>query len=195
MFIELTEYLACPEGHEEQNFLVLAQEKMDGRRVVRGSVGCPLCKREYGIERYVVRFGEPSGAREGEVPASAETVQALLGIAGPGGYVVLVGAAARLAEGLAAVIDGVHFVGVNAPGDVAPSESLSLVVHPSTIPLKSSMARGVVVGAEYAAAPWLAEAARLLLRGLRMVVLREGVSARGVAELASESGLWVGQKE
>jgi len=34
-----------------------------------------------------------------------------------------------------------------------------------------------------------------VLRGLRMVVLKEGVSAPGVAQLASENGVWVGQKE
>ena len=93
------------------------------------------------------------------------------------------------------MLDGVHFVGVNAPCDVAPSDSLSLVEHPSAIPLKSSMARSVVVGAEYAAEQWLAEAARLVLRGLRLVVLQEGASVAGVAQLASKNGIWVGQRE
>ena len=85
MFIELTEHLACPERHEETNFLVLAQNEMDGRRVVSGSVGCPLCKREYGIEGCVVRFGDAAAEAAGGALPDAATLQALLGIAGPGG--------------------------------------------------------------------------------------------------------------
>jgi len=201
MYIELTEYLRCPEEHDEQTYLVLVPQTMEGRAVTAGSVGCPVCKNEYTIADGVARFGDPAGAGTG-VPAEAETslptadtVQALLGVAGPGGYVVLVGSAVRLAGELAAVMDGVHFVGVNAPGDVAPSATLSLLSHPKVIPLKSSMARGVVVGADHAAEPWLGEASRLVLRGLRLVVLAEAAAAADTEQLASGDGMWVGEKE
>jgi hypothetical protein len=56
------------------------------------------------------------------------------------------------------------------------------------------MARGVVLGGEHARAPWLGEAARLLLRGLRMVALAEDVSCDGVERLASGNGMTVGQR-
>ena len=201
MYIELTEYLRCPEEHEEQTYLVLVPQTMEGRAVTAGSVGCPVCKNEYAIADSVVRFGGPAGAGASvpdgtatSLPA-ADTLQALLGITGPGGYVVLVGSAARLADDLAGVMDGVHFVGVNAPGDVTPSAAISLLSHPSVIPLKSSMARGVVVGADHAAEPWLGEASRIVLGGLRLVVLAEDAAAPETEQLASGDGMWVGVKE
>src|SRR5256886_4597704 len=75
-------------------------------------------------------------------PVDAETLQALLDLSGPGGYVVLVGAAARHAVGLAGLMGGIHFVGINAPADVEELPILSLLVCPSMIPLRQTIARG-----------------------------------------------------
>jgi hypothetical protein len=53
----------------------------------------------------------------------------------------------------------------------------------------------VVLGEEYATAPWLAEAARVVLRGQRVVACAEGLAPPdGVAALASGLGMWVGKK-
>src|SRR5256886_11534736 len=51
-------------------------------------------------------------------PADVRTLQALLDLSGPGGYVLLLGSAAQHAVGLAGLMGGIHFVGVNAPDDV-----------------------------------------------------------------------------
>lgn len=57
------------------------------------------------------------------------------------------------------------------------------------------MARGVVVGAGLAAAPWLAEAQHVLLRGRRLVIESDAVMPPdGVTRLAAGEGLWVGEK-
>src|SRR5437879_13816286 len=93
-------------------------------------------------------------------PPDAETLQALLDLSGPGGYVVLVGSAARHAVGLAGLMGGIHFVGINAPSDVAELPVLSLLVCDKLIPLRRAMARGVVVGLDRVAPPWLDEALR-----------------------------------
>jgi len=89
---------------------------------------------------------------------------------------------------------GVHFVGVNAPPEVAASPALSLLAHPEKIPLRDAMARGVILGAEHATAPWVAEGTRVLLDGLRLIVVSEQVAAPGLEQLAVGRGLWVGQK-
>ncbi len=201
MFIELAEFLRCPEGHPDEPYCVVAPDVMVERRVVRGSVGCPVCRREYGIAAGVVDFGagfggappatEPAGG--GALPDAA-VVQALLGLESTGGYVVLFGSAAHLAMGLAALRPGVHLVGVNAPPEVEPSPAFSLLRHPAVAPLRSAMARGVVMGRETTVPSWLAEGARVLLRGQRLVALREAVAVPGVATLADGQGLWVGQK-
>jgi len=54
--------------------------------------------------------------------------------------------------------------------------------------------RAVVLGADAAVEPWLAEGVRVLLRGLRYVVEDEHASPAGVAELARGAGLFVGEK-
>src|SRR5579859_3119998 len=109
MHIELTEMLRCPEPHAEA-FLVLSTAEMNGRSVVSGVVGCPVCRREYGILNGIVDFGGRGKGEEGRgIGASdAPTLQALLDLSGPGGYVVLVGSAARHAVGLASLMHGIH---------------------------------------------------------------------------------------
>lgn len=206
MHIELTEMLRCPEPHE-QSVLVLSTGEMLGRMVRFGIVGCPVCRKEFPILKGVVDFtgGGRREAGEGLVatppvsrlpsPLDAQTLQALLDLSGPGGYVVLVGSAARHAVGLASLMGGIHFVGVNAPADVEELPVLSLLQAPDTISLRESMARGVVVGAELAAAPWLAEAQHVLLRGRRLVIESDAVMPPdGVTKLAAGEGLWVGEK-
>src|SRR3989454_1638702 len=150
--------LRCPEAHEEA-FLVLSTGEMVGRMVRSGLLGCPACQREYPIVQGVAHFsasgtgGELTPRPTNAVAAGApprspdtQTLQALLELSGPGGYVVLVGSAARHAVGLAGLMGGIHFVGINAPSDVAELPVLSLLVCDKLIPLRRAMARGVVVG-------------------------------------------------
>ena len=197
MFIELAEYLRCPRDPEE-SYCVVLPEEMVGRSIIRGVVGCPATKREYRIENGVANFipadAPPLPQHSDEAPVDAQTVHALLGVTTPGGYIVLLGSAARLGVGLSELVGGVHFVGLNVPDGVEPSVAMSVLRGPSPLPLRSSMARGVVIGAEYAVGSWLAEGSRVLLSGLRVVVFKEAAVVPGTRALASGHGLWVGQK-
>ena len=198
MHIDLTEMLRCPEPHREA-FLVMSTGEMRGRMVRSGVLGCPVCGREYAILKGVVNFsgsGErgavPSGAPSG---TDAETLQALLDLSGPGGYVVLVGSAARHAAGLAKLMGGIHFVGIDAPPDVEELPVLSLLACDTMIPLRQTMARAVVVGRERADAAWLAEGHRVLLPGRRLVIEREDVTPPdGLTRVASGQGLLVAER-
>src|SRR5438132_9610729 len=165
--IELTEMLRCPEAHEEA-FLVLSTGEMVGRMVRSGLLGCPACQREYPIVQGVAHFSASGTGGEltprptnavaaGAPPRSpdAQTLQALLELSGPGGYVVLVGSAARHAVGLAGLMGGIHCVGIDAPSDVEELPVLSLLACETMIPLRRAMARAVVVGPERASPPWL----------------------------------------
>ena len=63
-------------------------------------------------------------------------------------------------------------------------------------PLRSAIARGVVVGADLATSAWLVEAHRVLLRGRRFVVEHERPELPiGLEKLAAAEGLWVGEKK
>jgi uncharacterized protein YbaR (Trm112 family) len=196
--IDLTEMLRCPEPHREA-FLVMSTGEMRGRMVRSGVLGCPVCGREYAILKGVVNFsgsGErgaaPSGAPSG---TTAETLQALLDLSGPGGYVVLVGSAARHAAGLAKLMGGIHFIGIDAPRDVEELPVLSLLACDTMIPLRQTMARAVVVGRERADAAWLAEGHRVLLPGRRLVIEREDVTPPdGLTRVASGQGLLVAER-
>lgn len=208
MHIELTEMLRCPEAHREE-MLVLSTGEIRDRMVFSGLVGCPVCHKEYPISRGVVNFRrskervaqESSGPRPAYQPpsplpsADAARLQALLELSGPGGYVVLVGSAARQAERLGELMAGIHFVGINPPPDLEERSSLSLLYASEKVPLRTAVARGVVVGADLATSPWLVEAHRVLLRGRRFVVENEEPELPiGLVKLASENGLWVGEK-
>ena len=206
MHIELTEMLRCPEPHGEA-FLVMSTGEMLGRMVRSGILGCPICRREFPIVKGIVHFagsGErgavPGGAAEGPaprspLPADPQTLQALLDLSGPGGYIVLVGAAARHAVGLAGLMGGIHFIGINAPADVEELPILSLLVCPAMIPLRQMIARGAVVGSDRLGSEWLAEARRVVLPGRRVVIEGENVPVPvGLTRLAAGEGLFVGER-
>ena len=202
MHIELTEMLRCPEPHREE-MLVLSTGEMKDRMVRSGLVGCPVCHKEYPIARGVVNFrrSKERVSKDTYTPpsplpsADAGNLQALLELSGPGGYVVLIGVAVRYAGMLSSLLEGIHFVGVNAPGDMEEHSTLSLLYASEKVPLRTAMARGVVVGADLATSPWLVEAHRVLLRGRRFVVENEAPELPiGLVKLAAENGLWVGEK-
>ena len=195
MFIELTEYLRCPAEHED-SYLVLATGAMAGRAIRYGTLGCPVCHAEYLVVKQVGKFGKPPDrpVPDGPLP-SPEDVQAVLGLESPGGYVVLVGSAAKLADGLARLMNVVHFVCVNAPAGVEPAKTRTLVESTATIPLRNHITRGVVLGAEYTDPAWMAEAARVVLNGQRVVCLQETApETPGLKMLAAGRGMWAGKK-
>src|SRR6266480_256221 len=201
--------LRCPEPHGEA-FLVMSTGEMLGRMVRSGILGCPICRREFPVVKGIVDFSGKGKGETGNVgdtqptfPVSRfpfpavdpETLQALLDLSGPGGYVVLVGSAARHAVGLAALMGGIHFIGINAPADVEELPVLSLLACETVIPLRRAMARAVVVGPERASPPGLNEALRVLLPGRRLVIEDELASApAGLKQLAVGQGLWVGER-
>ena len=204
MHIDLTEMLRCPEPHDE-GFLVMSTGEMRGRMVRSGVLGCPVCGREFAILKGVVQFsgsrerGAGPGTAEAPAPRSplpaAETLQALLDLSGPGGYVVLLGSAARHAAGLAGLMGGIHFIGIDAPPDVEELPVLSLVACDTMIPLRRTMARAVVVGRDRAEPAWLVEAHRILLPGRRLVVERDDVTLPpGLTRVASGQGLLVAER-
>jgi len=206
--IELTEMLRCPERHEE-GFLVLSTGEMLGRMVRSGVLACPKCGREYPVVRGVVQFSgsrEP-GAGSGAAPSTtaprsplpapvdAHTLQALLDLSGPGGYVLLLGSAVQHAVGLAGLMSGIHFVGVNAPDDVAELPVLSLLDCGTMIPLRQKVGRAAVVGPDRLGPEWLAEARRVLLPGRRLVIESERIAPPpGLTQLALGHGLFVGER-
>jgi hypothetical protein len=193
MFIELTDHLRCPNGHEEA-YLVLLPDLVEQRDVRRGRLGCPLCQWETTFTDGVVDFG---GGKAAVLPSalSVDAVKAFLGLSGPGGYVALVGSPAALASDLAKVLRGVSLVLVNPPeGTVA--DPPSSVLRAARIPLKAGSMRGMVLGADFASdQAWVADAVGSILAGLRIVVEGTAPDLAGLEVLAEADGVWVGRKK
>lgn len=192
MFIELTDHLRCPAGHEEA-YLVLLPEVVERRDVRSGRLGCPVCGWEGEVVEGVVDFGGGLPARR-PTRLSAESVRALLGVTGPGGWVALVGGPAALATDLAAVLPGVALVLVNPPEGTRADPPAS-VLRGARLPLKRGSMRGVVVGADAAGDPeWVRAAAGAVLPGLRLVVEAPVMELPGMELLAEADGVWVGKR-
>ena len=68
MHVELTEILRCPNAHAESPLVASATRQVE-RRILQGTLGCPVCGREYPIQDGVVEFrtsvAPEGGARSG----------------------------------------------------------------------------------------------------------------------------------
>ena len=193
MFIELTDILRCPEPHEEQ-FVVLLPDEISERSVRSGRLGCPVCQREYLIERGIADFGGAPTEPPAPIRIEPAALAAFLGLGGPGGYVGVVGGDSRFGAQLVEAIPAVHFVLINPPEGSAERPMMSLI-RAGSIPIKSRSLRGVVLLGSFADEPsWRREASRVLLPGLR--VAGEGGPPEGtdLEVLASAGGWWVAEK-
>jgi hypothetical protein len=202
VFIELTDHLRCPADHEEA-FLVLVPERMEGRRVVAGHLGCPVCGWGTGWTEGIPDFhGRPAASGEaisapsdaspatGGGPAfDAAAALALLGLDGPGGWVAFAGRTGALARQFAELLPNVNIVAVNPPAAAPPDDTVS-VIRSGVWPLKRHSLRGVVVGAD--AAAMAAAALGSVLPGLRAAGEGEPPPLGASAELVAVApGAWV----
>jgi uncharacterized protein YbaR (Trm112 family) len=194
LFIELTDHLRCLNEHEE-SFLVLLPDKMEGRSVLTGRLGCPLCGRTYEVEDGVVDFGGAPEESHKDTALASSAVNALVGLHGPGGYLALVGNIASLWYEIAELNPGVSLVAVNPPAHVSNAPQIS-VLRAGRLPLKSGSMRGVVLGKPYGSeSDWISEAARAVLPGLRVVGEGPNPSPTVIDLMASADGVWVGTKK
>lgn len=190
MHIELTDHLRCPEPHDEA-FLVLLPDRMDGRRVVAGHLGCPVCGWSTDWRDGVPDFGDGWNSTEAS-PCSADDALTLLGLEGPGGWLALAGGAGALAHELVARLPGVHLVAINPPASVSEGEWVS-VVRSARWPVKAHAMRALLLGAD--AAAWRDEAVRSVLPGLRAVGAGDPpTEAPGLEMLGAADHIWVARR-
>jgi hypothetical protein len=194
MFIELTDHLRCPAEHDEA-FLVLLPDRVDGRSVREGTLGCPVCDRRFTLRDGVFDVGDgPSPAPTGSTRLTPDAITALTGLGGPGGYLVLVGQPAAAWREQAGLVPGVGLVAVNPPAGTADEDRLS-VIRGGRLPLKTHSMRGVVLGAPYGGdTGWVREAARVLLPGLRVAGEGPDPEPALIDLMASADGVWVGTR-
>jgi uncharacterized protein YbaR (Trm112 family) len=191
MFIELTDHLRCPADHEE-SYLVLLPDRMVDRSVREGRLGCPVCGRTYSLVEGILDLG-------GEVPPTPastllepEPLTALVGLSGPGGYLVLVGRPAGRWREVAELNPGVGLVAVNPGPEVVDAPGISLL-RSGSLPLKSRSMRGVVLGSPFGSDPrWVTDGARVVLPGLRVAGEGRVPESAAIELMATAGGVWVG---
>lgn len=115
MHLDVVPVLRCPREHEESG-LVLAADKTEGRHVVTGILGCPVCEAEYPVRAGIAYFvnREAMSGRDEEIDVIRTA--AMLGLTEPGGVIALAGQWASTADAI---------------GELA--EALVLAVNPSAI--------------------------------------------------------------
>lgn len=207
MFIELVDSLRCLNDHEE-SWLVAAVVRFEGRYIDEGSLGCPVCRAEYHIERGAADFRglgaagqapDDSGHLEESDRSHADQadevlrIRALLDLSEAGGTIALAGQAATLASAIEDEAD-VHVLVVN-PGAAAEHRAgQSTLLVRDRIPLARGSLRGAVVGEDRATPAMLGGLASALRVGGRLVAPVATQLPFGVEELARDDRQWVAVK-
>jgi uncharacterized protein YbaR (Trm112 family) len=172
MHLVLTDWLTCPNCGPGEGLIVLA-ERMEQRRVLDGTLGCPACQRQFPVRQGEadLRVGEPRAVLPGAPNADAGDAQrlaALLGITEGRGYALLLGHVTAQAAALAELVPGLELVAINARAQ-AVQAGVNRLLADAMLPLRDGSMRGVVLS-EDAAPITHEEALRVLAPGARLVV-------------------------
>ncbi|MQA91566.1 MAG: hypothetical protein GEU90_15310 [Gemmatimonas sp.] len=177
MHILLTDILTCPRCGPEFGLVVMA-DHWDDRLVQAGRLGCANCRESYAIEAGVVDLRHstvsplPSGESVGSDPERAFRAAALLGVNDVNATLLVVEPAGEAAGEVARVLQGTHVVGGSAepnPGFQGGESVLSSILIGEQIPLRDRSVRGIALLGTVST-KLIEEAARLLVRGARLVV-------------------------
>jgi len=194
--LDLVDLLRCPAGHEE-TWLVLTAERWDERRVLRGRLGCPVCRAEYPVVNGVVDFTagagaatEPSPGGDASTPdrddARIVRLAAQLDLREPGGTVLLAGSYAGLADGLTGLTESNCVV----LGPVSPSDAVTALRVGTRLPLATGSIRAAAID-DLGGPVAPAEVARVLRPGARVVGRVGQPLPGGVVEVARDTKEWV----
>lgn len=199
MLIELVDDLRCPRPHEE-TWLVASTNRTDGRDIIEGTLGCPICHAEYAIREGVVWFEEAERA-SGPAPdrsltADPETAMrlaAFLDLSEAQGFALLTGAWGPPAQRLRGVVP-THLVLLNPHPPVPAGDGISVIEISAGIPLADASCRGVALDAVHADAAHLEAAVRVLRPRGRLLAPASTPAPAGVTELARDAQLWVAER-
>lgn len=197
MRLELAERLRCPNPHAPTPMVVVARAKR-GFELVTGFAGCPVCHLEARFEDGDLRFpGEavPSSAAtpNGAMPELDRTI-ALMGLAEPGGAVLLTGRYAALASQLVERLD-VSVVLLGTDRRDGASEVAAVVRGPTAnVPFTDGTFRAAALDGAIPG-PLIADLVRTIAIGGRMLATSGHRLPAGLKELARDDLEWVAARE
>ena len=202
MFIELVDSLRCPRVHED-TWLVASVTCFDGRFIVEGSLGCPICRQQYPVQRGVVDFTAHAAESRSD-PGSAPRAQpfstplddlvmraaALLGLDDAGGVVLLGGRCGEFAAALEALSPARALLLNPGPG-VPLGAGFSAIRTDGAVPLAVGSVRGALVDETSSRREMLEGIVRALRPSGRLVAPAATPLPPGVRELARDVREWV----
>ncbi len=171
MFTELIDTLRCPVAHED-SWLVATSSRRVERHIMDGRLGCPVCRSTFPIVDGVVCFREP-GATTVALPTDDDTafrLAAQLHLVESGVPILLVGewsCAAPALLGLNPTL--VMFIGDTRLTLVTEDRVSVLRLPDGVLPLATGSLRGVALDTGHATPAYLAESARVVRAGGRLV--------------------------
>ncbi|MEX2180935.1 MAG: hypothetical protein WD771_02755 [Gemmatimonadaceae bacterium] len=196
MRLELAERLRCPAAHTATALVVVATRLAD-RELVEASVGCPVCRLEARVQDGDVVF--PDAPRNGaphramDDAAAGDRLIALLGLAEPGGAVLLTGRYIALAAALAEAVNvAVMCLGAPPPTRAAGVSAVHAPV--GSVPFTDGTFRAAALDAGVDAST-VREAVRTVSAAGRVVGALPLERPPGVSELARDGREWVGERD
>ena len=172
MFTEQIDILRCPAMHED-SWLVAASTHAEGRHIITGTLGCPVCKASYEIVEGEVRFSDaPLHTSSGpmdtelafELAAQLHLVEAPLPVMLTGGW-------SRAVAPLRTLVPTVSFLVGDAQCLIRLDDRVSTLRLPLTgIPLATGSIRGLALDAVHASVAFLTAASRAVCTSGRLVL-------------------------
>jgi uncharacterized protein YbaR (Trm112 family) len=190
------DHLQCPAPHAPGPLVAAADRRRD-RALLDGTLGCPLCRRDFPVRDGIARFGDEPAPKPVLEPADDEALMrlgAMLDLVTPGGGVALAPAWAPLAAPLAHLQD-VQVLQAAPPSALVMGEGLSGIDGTRSLPLAPGTLRGVALDSWVASAPAaLASWVAAVKSGGRVCGPVDVPVPDGVEALASDASHWVGRR-
>lgn len=189
MHIEFIDLLRCPNVHED-SWLVAAFYKLDGRTVIEGKLGCPVCGAEYLIHDGIALFDGADAPSQPAAPddsaSDATSIAALLDLSRPGMLALLTGECARRADAVSE-LTGARIIALNSPSSWHESDAVAEARAGLPLPLAGRSLDGIALDAAHATPGMLTEAARLLRPRGRLIVQGGAQLTEHFREMARDS--------
>jgi uncharacterized protein YbaR (Trm112 family) len=192
VFLPLVDILRCVQAHAD-TWLVASITRAEGREVITGTLGCPICMAEYPIRDGVVYFGEGIARAAACRPDEDEAVRlaAALDLTEPRVVAVLHGewgAHAPILRG----VSPAQLLLVNPPEGVTSGDGVSIVIAESA-PFAYASVNAVAIGS--GASDAMRGSLETILRGDgRMFGRIDTPIPPGFTELARDDEVWVAER-
>lgn len=202
MRLELAERLVCPRDHAPMPLIIVAQ-RVVGRDLHQGFAGCAECHLEARITQGLVEFPEPAAvvsvaaaspiasAPLAPTPERIERTAALLGLAEPGGTILLTGRYTALADRLTEEFELIAVIPATAATDASAPTSDRIVR------IQHAAAHAVFSAQSFRAAALeepTSEALRSLAVGARLLAPAATPTLPDTRELARDEEEWLAER-